>query len=176
MLWYQCTILLEHSKNYRKTTDSLWNYYWDEPSDPLSSNSESSKYKTSISGNTYNLGAGQAGYNVDRVSKTKTEIVIPLKNLIKFWRTLNVPLINCEIELIQNVVQKLCFNWSGSKRCRIYNDPPAIVAPTGLEFKRADTKFYVPAVIFSTGNDNKLLEQLKSEFKRTIKWNKYRSL
>ena len=40
--------LLEYSKNYRKTTDSLWNYYRDEPSDPLSSNSESFKYKTII--------------------------------------------------------------------------------------------------------------------------------
>ena len=59
--------LLEYSKNYRKTTGSLWNYYRDEPSDPLSSNSESFKYKTSITGNTYNLGAGDAGYNVDKV-------------------------------------------------------------------------------------------------------------
>ena len=40
--------LLEYSKNYRKTTGSLWNYYRDEPSNPLSSNSESFKYKTSI--------------------------------------------------------------------------------------------------------------------------------
>ena len=44
--------LLEYSKNYRKTTDSLWNYYRDEPRDPLSSNSESFKYKTSIPGKT----------------------------------------------------------------------------------------------------------------------------
>ena len=50
--------LLEYSKNYRKTTGSLWNY-WDEPSDPLSSNSESFKYKTSITGNTYNVGVGE---------------------------------------------------------------------------------------------------------------------
>ena len=42
--------LLEYSKNYRKTTGSLWNYYRDEPSNPLSSNSESFKYKTSIVG------------------------------------------------------------------------------------------------------------------------------
>ena len=48
--------LLEYSKNYRKTTGSLWNYYRDEPSDPLSSDSESFKYKTSITGNTYNIG------------------------------------------------------------------------------------------------------------------------
>ena len=48
--------LLEYSKNYKKTTGSLWNYYRDEPSDPLSTNSESFKYKTSIVGNTYNAG------------------------------------------------------------------------------------------------------------------------
>ena len=47
--------LLEYSKNYRKTTGSLWNYYRDEPSNPLSSNSESFKYKISITGNTYKL-------------------------------------------------------------------------------------------------------------------------
>ena len=51
----------EYSKNYRKTTGSLWNYYRDEPSNPLSSNSELFKYKTSITGNTYNVGAGEAG-------------------------------------------------------------------------------------------------------------------
>ena len=47
--------MLEYSKSYRKTTGSLWNYYRDEPSDPLSLDSESFKYKTSITGNTYNV-------------------------------------------------------------------------------------------------------------------------
>ena len=47
--------LLEYSKNYKKTTGSLWNYYRDEPSDPLSTNSESFKYKTGIVGNTYDV-------------------------------------------------------------------------------------------------------------------------
>ena len=61
--------LLEYSKNYRKTTGSLWNYYRDEPSNPLSSNSESFKYKTSITGNTYNVGAGEAGYDAYKVGK-----------------------------------------------------------------------------------------------------------
>ena len=46
--------LLEYTKNYKKT--SLWNYYRDEQSNPLSSSSESFKYKTSITGNTYNVG------------------------------------------------------------------------------------------------------------------------
>ena len=44
--------LLEYSKNYGKTTGSLWNYYRDEPNNPVSSNSESFKYKTGITGNT----------------------------------------------------------------------------------------------------------------------------
>ena len=83
--------LLEYSKNYRKTTRSLWNYYRDEPSNPLSSNSESFKYKTSITGNTYNV--GEDGYDANKVGKNETEVVIPLKHLSNFWRVLNIPLI-----------------------------------------------------------------------------------
>ena len=52
---------------------------------------------------------------------------------------------------------------------------PAIVAPSGVTFKIKDKKLYVPVVTLSKENDIKLLEQLKSGFKRTIKWNKYRS-
>ena len=52
---------------------------------------------------------------------------------------------------------------------------PAIIAPTELEFKKTDTKLYVPVVTLLKENDIKLLEQLKSGFKRTLKWNKYRS-
>ena len=52
---------------------------------------------------------------------------------------------------------------------------PAIVAPTGLEFQIKGSKLYVPVVTLSKEIDIKLLEQLKSAFKRIIKWNKYRS-
>ena len=94
--------LLEYNKNQRKTTDSLWTYYRDEPSDPLSSNSKCFRYKTSITGNTYNAGDGEAGYDPDKVGKNETDIVAPLKHLSNFWRTLNIAFINCEIELISN--------------------------------------------------------------------------
>ena len=87
--------LLEYSKNYKKTTGNLWNYYRHEPSNPFSSNSESFKYKTSITGNIYD-----GDDDVNKVGKNETEIIVPLKHLSKFWRTLNMPLINCEIELI----------------------------------------------------------------------------
>ena len=71
--------LLEYSKNYRKTTGNLWNYYRDEPSHPLSSNSESFKYKASIIGNAYNAGDDEEGYDANNVSKNETEVIIPLK-------------------------------------------------------------------------------------------------
>ena len=86
--------LLEYSKNYRKTTGRLWNYYRDEPSDPLSSDSESSKYKTSIQGNTYNVDKNITNndgneidnpkYDANKVGKNENEVVIPLKHLSNF--------------------------------------------------------------------------------------------
>ena len=47
--------LLEYSKNYKKTAGSLWNYYMGKPSNPLHFNFGSFKYKTSLTGNTYNI-------------------------------------------------------------------------------------------------------------------------
>ena len=52
---------------------------------------------------------------------------------------------------------------------------PAIVAPSGAKFKITGAKLYVPIVTLSKENDIKLLEELKTGFKKTIKWNKYRS-
>ena len=78
----------------------MWNYYRDEPSNSLSSDSESFKYKTRIQGNTYNVGAGEEGYDANKVGKNETEVVIPLKHLSNFWKSLNIPLINCEVEFI----------------------------------------------------------------------------
>ena len=63
--------LLKYSKNCRKTTGSLRNYYKDEPSDPLSSNSESFKYKASITGNNSNVGTREAGYDANKVGKNE---------------------------------------------------------------------------------------------------------
>ena len=90
--------LLEYSKNYRKKkTSSMWNYYKKEPSNHLSSNSEFFKCKTGITRNTYNLGVGDAGCDANKVNKNETEVIISLK---QFLENSNVPLINCEIELI----------------------------------------------------------------------------
>ena len=72
----------------------------DEPSNPLYSNSESFKCKASITGNTYDVDEDDDDYDANKAGKNETEVVIPLKHLSNLWRTLNIPLINCEIELI----------------------------------------------------------------------------
>ena len=155
--------LLKYSKNYRKATGSLWNYYRDELSNPLFSNSESFQYKASIVGKTPE----------NNYSLTNAKVVIPLKHLCNFWRALNLPLNNFEVELT--------LTWS--KNCvladmtesAVQGGDPTIVVPLGVTFKITDTRLYVPVVTLSKENDIKVLEKLKSEFKRTIKWNKYRS-
>ena len=76
--------LREYSKNYKKTTGSLWNYFRDQPSNPFNTDSESFKYKTSITGNTYNVGDGEDDYDAEKVGKNETEIVISLKYLSIF--------------------------------------------------------------------------------------------
>ena len=83
--------------------------------------------------------------------------MVPLKYLSNFWRTLEMPLINCEVNLI--------LTWSST--CVITNSASAgTLAIT-------DTKLYVPVVTLSTQENNKLRQQLKSGFKRVINWNKY---
>ena len=141
------------------------------PSNPISSNSESLKYKTSITGKTC---AGEADFDADKVGKNETEIVEPLKHLRNFWRTINIPLINCEIELVLTWSKNCSLAAMTIKAARNNNDPPAIIAPTGLKFQITGRKLYLPVVILSTENDKNILEPLKSGFQRTIKWHEYR--
>ena len=88
--------LIGYSKNYRKRTRSLRNYYRDEPNCGAIGNinysikdSKSFNHKRSITGKL-------EGNNVE---KDDVKIVVPLKHLRNFWRTLDIPLINCEVSL-----------------------------------------------------------------------------
>ena len=122
--------------------------------------------------------------------KKNIEIVVPLKHLSNFWKTLDMPLINCEVFLtltwsencvLTDVTTQTAKAAQGDQQDQQYQqyqqDPArsAINAPTNATFQITDTKLYVPVVTLSTENDKKLLEQLRTGFKRTIKWNKYRS-
>ena len=138
--------LTEYSDNYFKTSGRLWQYYRDEPNDNLT-DSESFKYKIKITGNT------PAAGNIKDV-----ETIVPLKYLSSFWRTLEMPLINCEANLI--------LTWSSTF---------VITNSTGAGiFAITDTKLYVPVVTISTQDNRKLLQRLKSSFKGTIDLNKYK--
>ena len=92
----------------------------------------------------------------NKVGKNETKVAIPLKHLSNFWRSLNIPLINCEIELILTW-SKNCVLADMTRRNAEGNNP-AIVRPAELEFKITDTKSYVPVVTLSKENDIKLLE------------------
>ena len=105
------------------------------------------------------------------------KVVVPLRHLSNFWRHLNIPLINCEVELILTWF-KNCVLIGKSTREADYNAYPNVYeidSPENAIFKITDTKLFVPVVTLSKEDDIKLLEQLKSGFKRTIKWNKCRS-
>ena len=97
------------------------------------------------------------GKTPDNGNTKDVEIIVPLKYLSNFWRTLEMPLIDCEVNLI--------LTWS--KDCVITNSEGV------AKFKITETKLYVPVVTLSTQDNAKLLQQLKSGFKRTINWNKY---
>ena len=94
-----------------------------------------------------------------------------------------MPLINCEVSLALTWSKNCVLTDVTTQAARNANpnaDPPAearerINAPTNPTFEIKDTEFYVPLVTLSTKDDTNLLEQSKSGFKRTIKWNKYRS-
>ena len=111
----------------------MCNYCRDKSSNTLSYNSESFKYKASVTGNTYNVGAGEAGYDASKVGENETEVAIPPNYLSNFWRSLNIPLINCETELILTW-SKYCTLADIAVRAAGNNNPPAIVAPTELKF------------------------------------------
>ena len=82
-------------------------------------------------------------------------------------------MINCEKELILTLFT-YCVLISKATREANYGSHKIDNLENAI-FQITDTKLYVPVVILSKGNGKKLLEQLKSGFKRTVKWNKYRS-
>ena len=90
--------LLEYSKNYKKTTGSLWNYYRDEPNSSAGNNNITHSILNSKSFDSKANLIGSVTNN--NLIKNNVKIVIPLKHLSNFWRLLEMPLINCEVEII----------------------------------------------------------------------------
>ena len=148
MLMYN---LIEYSDNYSDTSGSLWQFKRGEqninngniPDGVNSTNSTSFKYKTSFI-KIYGDGAFK-----------NVKIAVPLKYMSNFWRSLEMPLINCKIHLE--------LNWS--KNCMMSN----VVGAT--TFKITNAKLYVPIVTLSSKNNAKLVKLLEDGIDRSVYWN-----
>ena len=144
--------LIEYSDNYAKKSGSLWQYCKDIPA--ISNNNNIINFAENNLTDSFNFKVKFTGQTDDDGNKD-VEIMVPLKYLSNFWRTLEMPLINCEINLI--------LTWSSS--CVIVSTDIANQVAT---FEITNAKLYVPAVTLSTQENVKLLQQLKSGFKRVI--------
>ena len=151
--------LIEYGKNYTETTGTLWNYGRDEPNKPPADDYNadpithfaSFKYKNSITGKTLN-NDNDNNENGNRKKHEEVKIVVPLKHLSNFWGTLDIPLINCEINLI--------LAWS--KKCILIDKTmqaaasalrddlarPAINVPTDATFKITETNYMYHLLLY----------------------------
>ena len=144
--------LLEYSDNYQDSTGSLYQFKRDEPPDDnadVANNTSSLVYKSKpISG-------------TDDKNVNNVKLVVPLKYVSSFFRSLDLPLVNCKIDL-ELTWHKDCMTSSVNAA-----DGQAV------SFMITNTKLYVPVVILSTKDNNNLTKQLNDGFKRTIYWNQY---
>ena len=145
--------LIEYSDNYQDSLATLYQYKRDEPTegdaiaDLTADNSDSFKYKVKLFGNPVLDGA---------IAKLSVKIVVPLKYLSNFFRSLEMPLINCKIKL----------NLEWKKECALSTDAGNAV------FSTNDTKMYVPVVTLSKEDNKDFIEQQNKGFQRSIYWNK----
>ena len=152
--------LIEYSDNYQDSSATFYHYRRDEPpeddavADLTADNSDSLKYKIKLLGNVTEVAGYAAG-----VRRLNVKIVVPLKYLRNFFRSLEMPLINCKIKL----------NLTWQKEC---------VLSTGVGeavFIINDTKFYVPVVTLSKEDNKDFIEQQNKGFQRSIYWNEYKT-
>ena len=148
--------LIEYSDNYQDSSATLYQYNRDEPpednaiADLTADNSSSFKYKVNLLGNPVLDGA---------IAKRSVKVVVPLKYLSNFFKSLEMPLINCKIKL----------NLTWKKECVSSTDTGDAV------FIMNDTKMYVPVVTLSKEGNKDFIEQQNKGFQRSIYWNEYKT-
>ena len=145
--------LIEYSDNYSDTPGRLWQFKRDEiiGNINLTNNNYSSfKYKSNLIGNTDEDGANRKKENV--------KIAVPLKYLSNFWRSLEMPLINCKVGISLKWIKNCISSNSG----------------TDATFKITDAKLDIPIVTLKTEHNTKFSKLLSKGFKRPIYWNEYK--
>ena len=139
--------LIEYSDDYFDTSGNLWQFKRDEQPinnngafiDITAENSSSFKYKSNLIGNTDADGANR--------KKEGVKIAVPLKYLSNFWRSLEMPLINCKVEI--------SLKWHAN----------CILSSAGTAATITDAKFYVPVVTLKIEDNTKLSKLLSKGFK-----------
>ena len=114
-------------------------------------NSQSFKYKAAL------LGKTADAVNNTNSSVKEAKIVVPLKYLSNFWRSLEMPLINCKVHLELNWIEDCILSSAGDS----------------AKFEITDAKLHVPIVTLSTKDSANLTKQLNEGFKRSVYWNSY---
>ena len=161
--------LIEYSGNYQDSSATLYQYKRDEPPEDdavanlTANNSDSFKYKVKLLGNIPQLAADA---DAARVGRLNVKVVVPLKYLSNFFRSLEMPLINCKIKL----------NLTWKKECVLstLNDDAANPENNAV-FIINDTKLYVPVVTLSKEDNKDFIEQQKKGFQRSIYWSEYKT-
>ena len=148
--------LIEYSENYQDSLATLYQYKRAEPpeanaiNDLTTNTSSSFKYKVKLLGNPVLDG---------NIAKRSVKVVVPLKYLSNFFRSLEMPLINCKIKS----------NLTCKKKCVLSTDAGDAV------FIINDTKMYVPFVTLSKEDNKDFIEQQNKGFQRSIYWNEYKT-
>ena len=173
--------LLYYSKNFRKTTDSFWNYYPDMSKSGHDNNSnlrqriiyplkdsESFNYKTKFIDNVPGVADPADGDDIENKLED-VKIVVTLKNIINFMFNLDFLLINSEIELILKWTEDCVLTEKSTRKELPAGDDPAaepavnaINRPKDLKFSVTDYKLYVPVVTLQTECQNQLYKDLKT--------------
>ena len=150
--------LIEYSDNYQDSSATLYQYKRDKPpndnADLTADNSTSFKYKVNLLGI-----IAAADPDNARVGRLNVKIVVPLKYLSNFFRSLEIPLINCKIKL----------NLTWQKECVLST------AADDAVFNINDTKLYVLVVALSKEDNKDFFEQQNKGFQRSIYWSEYKT-
>ena len=149
--------LIEYNDNYSDTSGSLWQFKRDEVpannADLTIDNSQSFKYKAAL------LGKTADAVNNTNSSVKNAKIVVPLKYLSNFWRSLEMPLINCKVYLELNWIEDYILSSAGNS----------------AKFEITAAKLHVSIVTLSTKDSANLTKQLSEGFKRSVYWNSYKT-
>ena len=153
--------LIEYSDNYSDTQGSLWDFKRDEINNNSNvtndNNAPTFKYKANLIGNTEK-----------NATKKGVKLAVPLKHLSNFWRSLQLPLINCKIEL--------SFKWieNSSLTSAAINADANATGAESATFKITHAKLYVPIVTLWAEENAKLSKVLSEGSKEPVYWNKYK--